>query len=205
MEVLMFRKVRIYLFISLSLIFFIAIVTKVFTYEPQDSVVISKDSVTVTKDSISSAQDSVSVPHISGITSVDEFPHACVSCHKNYKEMNMDVRLSTVLKEWSENGVKAELLAKIQAAAPEGVNLKGKHSFKSNDNTSIPEDCNKCHGKSMKTALPISQLVHIIHLNGGKNNNFITVYQGQCTHCHKLDMKTGIWSVVNGKESEEEK
>ncbi|MBI5324927.1 MAG: hypothetical protein HZB41_06610 [Ignavibacteriae bacterium] len=201
----MFKKVRTYLFILLSLILLFLFFNDVFTNGQQDSTLFTKDSAVVILDSISAPKDSISVPTISGITAEDKYPHACVSCHKNYKEMYFDGRISTILKEWSEKGVDEKLLAKIQAGAPDGVNLKGKHSYKSNDNTSIPEDCNKCHGKSMKTALPLSQLVHIIHLNGGKDNHYITMFRGECTHCHKLDMKTGIWSVPNGKENEEEK
>ena len=201
----MFKNVRTYLFFSLTLSLLILFFNDVFTNEPQDTITLKLDSTAAVVDSLLIPKDSISVPEIPGITAVDQFPHACVSCHKNYKEINMDERLSTILKEWSENGVNEKLLAKIQAAAPEGVNLKGKHSYKPNDNTSIPEDCNKCHGKSMKTALPISQLVHIIHLSGAKDNHYITMFQGECTHCHKLDMKSGTWSVPNGKESDEEK
>lgn len=143
------------------------------------------------------------VRSIPGITDADQFTKGCVSCHKNYPDMKMDARLSTVLKEWNE-GVKPEVLAKFQAAAPEGVVLKGKHPWKPDANTSIPEACNKCHGKSMKTALPMTQLAHVIHLIGGKDNHFISMFQGECTHCHKLDMKTGAWSMVNAKESDVE-
>lgn len=141
---------------------------------------------------------------IPGINAPDQFTKGCVDCHRNYVEMKMDVRISTMLKEANEEGLKPELLAKFQAAAPEGVTLKGKHPWKSDENTSIPEACNKCHGKSMKSALPMSQLMHVIHLSGGKDNQFIAMFQGDCTHCHKLDSKTGKWSVVNAKESDVE-
>lgn len=142
--------------------------------------------------------------NIPGITGVDNFPHSCVSCHKNYTDKKMDVRLSTILKEWNEK-VDPKILAKVQSIAPEGVTLKGKHPFKVDADASIPEVCNKCHGKSMKTAFPLGNLLHTIHLSGGKDNTYITMFNGECTNCHKMDWKTGVWSIVNGKESDEDK
>ncbi|MFA6570895.1 MAG: hypothetical protein WCT77_06615 [Bacteroidota bacterium] len=141
---------------------------------------------------------------IPGITDVDSMAHGCVSCHKNYPEMKFDGRLSTILAEWKENGVPPELLAKAQSIAPDGITLKGKHPFKVSPEDNIPQVCNKCHGKSMKTAFPMPDLLHVIHLSGGKDNHFIMMFNGDCTHCHKMDFKTGKWSIVNGKESEEE-
>lgn len=139
--------------------------------------------------------------NIPGLTSADMFPMACVSCHKNYPDMKMDARLTTIFKDLAEK-VDPAKLAKYQAAAPEGVTLKGKHPTKTNENTSIPEDCNKCHGKSMKSALPLGQLIHIAHLTGGKDNKYMTMFNGDCTHCHKFDSKMGTWSHPNGKESD---
>lgn len=141
---------------------------------------------------------------IPGVTSADMFPHACVSCHKNYPEQKMDVRLSTILKEWNDK-IPPEILAKFQAAAPEGVTLKGKHPFKMDNQANVPEVCEKCHGKSMKSALPMDQIMHLIHLGGGKESKFVQMFQGDCTHCHKLDQKTWTWHVGNGKEADEEK
>jgi hypothetical protein len=142
--------------------------------------------------------------NIPGITAVDSFPHSCVSCHKNYPEAKMDVRLSTILKEWKEK-IPDETLAKYQASAPEGITLKGKHPSTIDDQSNIPEVCNKCHGKSMKTALPFSRLMHVIHLTGGSKNFYLSMFGGECTHCHKLDQKTGAWMIVNGKEADEPK
>jgi hypothetical protein len=150
---------------------------------------------------LQTAPQDTQVRNIPGITTADMFPQACVGCHKNYTEQNLDVRLTTIFKAWAE-AIPPALLAKYQAAAPEGVTLKGKHPMKPNDGTSIPEDCNKCHGKSMKTALPMGQIMHITHLTGGKDNKFITMFGGECSHCHKLDQKTGNWTIPNGKENE---
>ena len=141
---------------------------------------------------------------IPGITDKDQFPNSCVSCHKNYPDMKYDARLSTVLAAWKEN-VTPAILAKAQSIAPDGITLRGKHPYVAKPDDNIPEACNKCHGKSMKTAFQLSKLIHVIHLTGGKDNHFLTMFNGECTHCHKLDLKTGLWSVMNAKEMDEEK
>lgn len=134
-----------------------------------------------------------------GINAPDQFKNGCVSCHKNYPEMKYDGRLSTILTAWSE-ATEPKILAKVQAIDPT-ITLKGKHSFKPNSETSIPEACNKCHGK-MKNAFPLFQIVHAIHLSNDKDNHYLNMYQGECTHCHKLDPVKGTWSIINGKEAE---
>ena len=144
------------------------------------------------------AKEAPKARSIPGVNVPDQFPKACVSCHKNYPDMKFDGRLSTILTSWNE-AVDPKILTKAQAVAPEGIVLKGKHSFKVTAETSIPETCNKCHGK-MKNAPVLSQLLHAIHLKGD-DNHFISMFQGECTHCHKLDAK-GVWTVPNGKEGE---
>jgi hypothetical protein len=49
-----------------------------------------------------------------------------VDCHVNKPDFNFDARLSTMMTEWFKN-VGSEVLNKAQAAAPEGVTLKGVH------------------------------------------------------------------------------
>jgi hypothetical protein len=41
--------------------------------------------------------------------------------------------------------------------------------------------------------------MHNVHLTGAQNE-FLVLYQGQCTHCHKLDLKTGAWRMPSGAE-----
>jgi hypothetical protein len=160
-------------------LFIITVVIKVMTEEPKEA---------------------PKAREIPGINVPDQFPKGCVSCHKNYTETKFDARLSTVFTSWAD-AVDPKNLAKLQASAPEGVTYKGKHPFKVKAETSIPEDCNKCHGK-MKNAPPLFQLLHVIHLTGGSENNYMTAFHGECTHCHKFDAKTGIWTIVNAKESD---
>ena len=131
---------------------------------------------------------------IPGITTLDSYPNACVDCHVNHPEINVDPRFSTLMKEWSER-VDPKLLAKAQASAPEGLVLRGKHPTSENVLASIPAKCLVCHDKQSTTSPPFARLMHSIHLVGGEENHFLTVYQGECTHCHKLDVMTGQWAI----------
>ena len=36
--------------------------------------------------------------------------------------------------------------------------------------------------------------MHLVHLTGAKNT-FVAAHKGDCTACHKLDTRTGEWSV----------
>jgi len=127
---------------------------------------------------------------IPGITSEDRYPHACVDCHINYVDMKLDTRISTMLKQWQQK-VPAPLLAKAQASAPAGVALLGRHPLISNALDSIPATCLTCHSKASKTAPPFASIMHKIHLTGGEKNHFLTMFQGECTYCHKLDLSSG--------------
>lgn len=42
--------------------------------------------------------------------------------------------------------------------------------------------------------------MHVIHLVGGNGNRFLTANQGECTHCHKLNQKTGTWKTASSAE-----
>lgn len=136
---------------------------------------------------------------IPGVTTEDAFPHGCVDCHTNRPEMKMDFRFSSLMKEWN-NKVEPELLAKAQAAAPKGVTLKGKHPVAAFALKNIPGGCLTCHSKKSTLAPPFAQMLHKIHLTGGEENYFLTVYQGECTHCHKLNAATGLWSMPSAPE-----
>lgn len=136
---------------------------------------------------------------IPGITAPDSVPHACVNCHINYPEMNLDARFSTQMARWSEK-VEPTLLAKAQASAPQGMILKGKHPKTTGGFNNIPAQCLVCHGKDSRRAPPFARMLHLIHLTGGEENHFLTIYQGECTHCHKLDMSTGRWTLPSAPE-----
>jgi hypothetical protein len=136
---------------------------------------------------------------IPGLTAPDEYPRGCVDCHVNRPDLGMDVRLSTLMQTW-QAGVKPEFLEKVQAAAPEGVTLKGRHPKVSLANAELPTGCLKCHSKTSKTAPPFSRMLHRIHLTGGEKSVYLTLFKGECTDCHKLDQATGSWSLGHGTE-----
>jgi len=145
-------------------------------------------------------KDTIKARNIPGINVPDPYSKGCVSCHKNNPEMRFDGRLSAILHSWND-AVDAKVLAKAQTMVPEGVILQGKHAFRVTPETSIPEACNKCHGK-IKSAPRLFQLLHKIHLTGNQDNLFMTKFQGECTYCHKFDTRKGIWSIVSAKEGE---
>ena len=136
---------------------------------------------------------------IPGITAEDSFPNGCVDCHINYVQMNMDTRFSTLLKNWSEK-VEPKILEQAQASAPEGMTLKGKHPNATSSLKNIPKGCLACHGRESKMAPPFSKMLHIMHYTGGDKSPYLTIFQGECTHCHKLDLSKGLWVIPSGPE-----
>lgn len=137
-------------------------------------------------------------PAIPGITADDDFPAACISCHVVLPD-GVDVRLSTLMQQWRVE-VDSILLAKAQAAAPAGLTLTGKHPEARESLQSIPSGCLTCHAAGATIAPPFNRLMHRIHLVGGGANHFVTMFQGECTHCHKLDPASGAWSIPAGPE-----
>jgi hypothetical protein len=136
---------------------------------------------------------------VPGITAEDMFPRGCVDCHINRPDIGRDVRISTIMREWSRE-VEPKFLEKAQAAAPAGVKLVGKHPAGAEKITDIPAGCLECHGKSSQTAPSFSRMMHLYHLTGGDENPFLSVFQGECTHCHKLNQATGAWSIPSAPE-----
>lgn len=136
---------------------------------------------------------------IPGITTEDPYPHGCVDCHLNYAAVNLDTRFRTLLNGWHDK-VEPALLAKAQASAPKEIILRGKHPNASSALVNIPAQCLTCHNKTSKTAPPFAPLIHSIHFTGGEKNHFLTLFQGECTYCHKLDLATGHWTIPSAPE-----
>jgi hypothetical protein len=132
---------------------------------------------------------------IPGINAPDPYAKACVDCH--VKGPDRPAPLSVIIKQWNTK-VDPSLLAKAQSAAPKGLMLKGKHFGA--PATDVPASCLKCHAKGSKVAPPFATMMHAIHLTGGDANSFMTTFQGECTDCHKLNAKTGEWSIPSGPE-----
>jgi hypothetical protein len=136
---------------------------------------------------------------IPGITAQDRYPNACVDCHINYAEIKLDTRFSTLMRRWTEK-VDPQVLAKAQASAPKGVVLRGKHPGGNAALGDIPGKCLVCHRKGSTATPPFASLIHSLHLTGGEENHFLTLFQGECTHCHKLEMATGRWTIPSAPE-----
>ena len=136
---------------------------------------------------------------IPGITAEDTFPRGCVDCHINMPQINKDERISVLMAKWMKK-VEPKLLKKAQAAAPEGVALKGVHPPVAGSLKNIPAGCMACHSRTSKAAPPFGAMLHAIHLTGGEDNHFLTIFQGECTYCHKLNAATGAWSIPSGPE-----
>lgn len=139
------------------------------------------------------AADGKDVRKIPGITVKDQFPGACVDCHVKQSD-GTDLRLGEMMKKWIA-GADAKTVAAMQPFVPKGKALKGKHSPVA-ALKDVPSVCIKCH--STKIAPPFAPLMHGIHLAPGEKSRFVTMFQGECTHCHKLNKVTGVWSVASG-------
>jgi hypothetical protein len=131
---------------------------------------------------------------------VDPYPNGCVDCHIVQKDSGADHRLSVALKNWTAGKIDADLLAKSKASAPAGLALKGKHPATEDALEDIPGACLDCHDGASKKAPPFGRLLHLVHLTGGTSNAFVTTFKSDCTHCHKLDSKTGEWALPSGPE-----
>jgi cytochrome c553 len=136
---------------------------------------------------------------IPGLNAPDPHPNGCVDCHVNMKEMNLDVRISTLLGKWTE-GVEPRLLAAAKAAAADSTKITGRHPKTAAARGNIPGACLTCHGRDAQKAPPFARMLHLLHLTGGDPNLYLSYYQGDCTHCHKLNQQTGAWTIPSAKE-----
>ena len=135
---------------------------------------------------------------IPGLTSKDAYPNGCVDCHVAGKDA--DMRISTLMATWTK-AVPAALAEKARAASVDASKIKGKHPAMANVKANIPQTCLAgCHKPGSTIAPPFARLMHVIHLVGGNKNRFVTTNQGECTHCHKLDQKTGTWKAASSAE-----
>jgi hypothetical protein len=96
--------------------------------------------------------------------------------------------------------VEPKLLAAARAAATDSTRIKGRHPKVISTRADFPGACLGCHGRSGTMAPSFARMIHLIHLTGGDANVYLGQYQGDCTHCHKLDQKTGKWSVPSARE-----
>ena len=137
---------------------------------------------------------------VPGINAPDTQPEACVGCHVVYPDLGLDTRLSVLLDELTAGRIDPRLMAKSVASAPDGLHLLGRHPHAKEAVADIPAACLECHGRSSTEAPPFARLLHLIHLTDDARSPFMTVFQGECTYCHKPDLRTGAWSIPSGPE-----
>lgn len=110
---------------------------------------------------------------VPGLTTADLYPQGCVDCHVVYAELGRDKRLSVI--------------------------LQGRHPAAAAEFVDVPADCLDCHDRGPDPAPSLARIVHLAHLTGA-DNVFLSVFQGECTHCHKLDTRTGAWRLPSAPE-----
>lgn len=141
---------------------------------------------------------------VPGITVPDAFPQGCVDCHLRYPEQALDVRFSTLLSGWARE-VEPGLMEMARSASRPGVTLVGRHPEVDAEVLSrIPRSCISCHTRRVDEAPDFPSLTHLIHLRGGGQNPFLSVFGAECTHCHKMDPDRGTWTVPSAAEKGEE-
>jgi len=129
-----------------------------------------------------------------GLTVEDRFPRGCVDCHINMPQINQDERLSSVMSNWTLQ-VPPEILKKTRLVVGNDKPLKGRHPRSDQMFQAIPRNCLNCHENGSGSIVPIIPLIHLIHLSGGEKNHYLSLFEGQCTHCHKLEPNTGTMTV----------
>jgi hypothetical protein len=134
-----------------------------------------------------------------GLTAPDQFPRGCVDCHVDRPDLGMDVRLSTQMRQW-EVAVEAGFLERVRAFTPADMRLDGRHPKVEGTGGEIPASCLVCHAAKSKEAPPFGRLLHGLHYAGGAENHFVSLFGGECLHCHKLDPATAVWSLGSGEE-----
>jgi hypothetical protein len=105
-----------------------------------------------------------------GLTTTDEWPNGCVSCHKAGSDG--DTRLTVLLAAKKHPNIAAMV-------------------------RTVPDGCMVCH-KEGGQAGPLNKQTHRIHYANPGSNKFITVDHGSCLACHTLDVKTGIIKLKSG-------
>ena len=139
-----------------------------------------------------------SLPAIPGLTVEDRFPRACVDCHIVVPDSGMDERLSTKLRAEQFNPTQ---LARIRAILPDPMKITGRHPrlpdpiFRN-----VPAGCLTCHRDNQANLPSLAPMIHAIHLTGGSENHYLTLFGGQCTNCHKFNATNGRWSIPSGPE-----
>jgi hypothetical protein len=144
-----------------------------------------------------SAERPDAVREIPGLTGQDPFPRGCVDCHT--QRDGLAAPLSVLMSRWYR-GITPRLLQFAELSAPAGLRLEGRHPRAERSLRDIPSGCLPCHGPNARRAPAFGPLVHMIHLQGGAENGFLSKFGGECTYCHKPDTARGVWRVPSAPE-----
>ena len=105
----------------------------------------------------------------------DAFPDGCVSCHVD-RTGTIDMRLHVLLREIGHPDV-----SRVRR---------------------VPRDCLRCHRPDEDSDdPPLSALVHEIHYDIPTANSFVTIYEGECGRCHRMDPDEGEAHVKIGRKN----
>lgn len=124
----------------------------------------------------------------------DHFPRGCVDCHVVLPADQRDVRLSTIMKKLSEQ-VDQRLMDRVANLVQGKSTLKGQHPTLRDSSLNIPADCLNCHRTGSNVAPSFADMMHVIHLSGGNDNHYLSLFQGNCRLCHKFNPQSGTFMV----------
>jgi hypothetical protein len=112
------------------------------------------------------------IPALPGVTVDDDHPNGCVDCHGKVDDHDEDL-LNVAVKNFGKHPPIDKIVKKA------------------------PDDCVKCHKEGSKAGA-MSDITHKNHFSKGKENNFVLYYNGECLHCHSIDLATGAMVVKSG-------
>lgn len=148
---------------------------------------------------IAMATEKVSLNPVAGLDNRDSFPRGCVDCHVVLPEEQRDVRISTIMKNLAER-VDPRLQARLAKGATGKAGLHGRHPALLSDSLEIPAICQNCHRADSATVPPFAEMMHLIHLADSEDNHYISLFNGDCSFCHKFDPYAGTFSVPSHTE-----
>jgi hypothetical protein len=101
----------------------------------------------------------------------DDYPQGCVDCHTTGPNQP-DLTLKTLLSQIGHMSIK-----KVKK---------------------VPVGCGGCHAAGEGEEDTFAEMMHEIHYDVPKANVFTTRFDGDCLHCHALDLDTGDATVKSG-------
>ncbi len=145
------------------------------------------------------ATEDIPINPNSGPNISDPFPRGCVDCHVVLPAEQRDVRLSTIMKNLTER-VDPRLQTRLTKLVAGKTVLTGQHPNLLGATLDIPAVCLSCHRADSTEGPPFAEMMHLIHLAGGNDNHYISLFNGNCSFCHKFDQHIGTFMVPSHSE-----